>query len=80
MGDSSWRALDRELERDVLVRIPAAGLGAVGLSHPGIVQVFDQGEHEGESYSVLEYVGGGTLAERLAAGTLDPSSARGVER
>ncbi len=77
-GGSSWRALDRELGREVLVRMPAAGLGAAGLSHPSIVQVFDQGEHEGESYAVLEYAGGGTLAERLDAGTLDAPTARRV--
>jgi serine/threonine protein kinase len=35
------------------------------LQHPGIVQVFDVGEHEGRPYLVLEYCPGGTLAQRL---------------
>jgi hypothetical protein len=68
IGGSSWRAADTELEREVLVRMPAAGVGGARLSHPSIVQVFDQGEHAGESYAVFEYAGGGTLADRDRCG------------
>jgi serine/threonine protein kinase len=78
IGGSSWRAADTELEREVLVRMPAAGVGAARLSHPSIVQVFDQGEHEGESYAVLEYAGGGTLAQRLESGGIDAATGRRV--
>lgn len=78
IGGSSWRAADTELEREVLVRMPAAGVGAARLSHPSIVQVFDQGEHEGASYAVFEYAGGGTLAERLQSGGLDAATAQRV--
>ena len=35
------------------------------LRHPNIVQVFDVGDHAGLPYIVLEYLGGGTLSERL---------------
>jgi serine/threonine protein kinase/tetratricopeptide (TPR) repeat protein len=35
------------------------------LSHPSIVQIFDVGEHQGSAYFSLEYVSGGSLADRL---------------
>jgi WD40 repeat protein len=39
---------------------------AIGrLQHPHIVQVFEVGEHAGRPYLVLEYVSGGSLAQRL---------------
>jgi WD40 repeat protein len=34
------------------------------LQHPNIVQVFDVGEHDGQPFFTLEYLDGGTLAER----------------
>jgi hypothetical protein len=64
LGSSTWRATDTELGRDVLVRIGGAVDAAAALSHPGIVRVFDQGEEAGERFAVLEYVPGGSLAER----------------
>lgn len=66
LGSSSWRATDLELERQVLVRLGAAGETASALlSHPSIARVFDQGEADGEHYTVLEFLPGGTLEERL---------------
>ena len=38
------------------------------LSHPNIVTVHDAGEENGRLYIVMEYVGGGTLKQRMAAG------------
>ncbi len=35
------------------------------LSHPNIVGVIDYGEYEGAPYLVMEYLGGGTLKDRL---------------
>jgi serine/threonine-protein kinase len=35
------------------------------LQHPNIVQIYDVGRHEYLSYVVLEYVAGGSLAQRL---------------
>jgi len=43
--------------------------------HPNIVHVYDVGEHQGFLYCVLEYVEGGTLAQRLKAGRLPPDEA-----
>jgi serine/threonine protein kinase/tetratricopeptide (TPR) repeat protein len=46
------------------------------LAHPNIVQVHDVGETpEGHSFFSLEYVPGGTLAQRLRSGPLPPSEA-----
>jgi serine/threonine-protein kinase len=36
-----------------------------GLRHPNIVQVHDLGEHDGQPYFTMEYVEGGSLAQRL---------------
>jgi serine/threonine protein kinase len=70
LGGSTWRAADTELQRDVLVQVPAGDVAATTLAHPGIVHVFDQGVEDGEPYAVFEYVPGGTLEQRLAAGSL----------
>jgi eukaryotic-like serine/threonine-protein kinase len=35
------------------------------LQHPGIVQVYEVGEHEGLPFLVLEYMAGGNLSQRL---------------
>jgi eukaryotic-like serine/threonine-protein kinase len=70
-----WVANDEVLERKVVVKLLAADAdrprferearAAAALAHPNIVQVFDYGEDEGRPYMVLEYLTGGTLAERL---------------
>jgi serine/threonine protein kinase len=36
------------------------------LQHPGIVQIYDIGEHQGRPYLAFEYMGGGSLDLRLA--------------
>jgi serine/threonine protein kinase/tetratricopeptide (TPR) repeat protein len=35
------------------------------LQHPSIVQIFEVGEHQGNAYFSLEFVSGGSLADRL---------------
>ena len=61
-----WLAFDSELDRDVVVKLLAAGAergrfereahAVAGLGHPNIVQLFDFGD-EGRPYMVFESPG-----------------------
>jgi eukaryotic-like serine/threonine-protein kinase len=77
-----YRAQDAHLARTVAVKVLSErfadneairgrftreGLAAARLSNePSIVTIFDVGEHEGRPYIVMEYLAGGSLAERLS--------------
>ena len=87
MGDV-YAAQDRLLRRQVAVKVYRATALAdrsrfdaevhtlAALNHPGLVQVYDAGEHGGDGYVVLELVDGPTLRSILAdRGTLPPSEA-----
>jgi len=73
-----WLADDGVLERPVVVKLLARDAdlprferearAAATLAHPNIVRVFDCGEDDGRPYMVLEYLPGGSLAERLPDG------------
>ena len=87
---SVWLARDERLGRPVAVKLLSDSLAhdesylhrfrrearlAAGLSHPNLVTVYDFGDQDERPYLVMEYVEGGTLAERIAGGTaqeLDP--------
>ena len=45
------------------------------MRHPNIVNVYDFGEHEGVPYMIIEYVPGGSLANKLSHGPLDTATA-----
>jgi serine/threonine protein kinase/formylglycine-generating enzyme required for sulfatase activity len=63
-----------------LARFHAEARTVARLSHPNIVQVYEVGEHEGRPYIALEYVEGGSLADRLAHSPQPPgATARLVE-
>src|SRR5256885_619440 len=74
-----WSAHDLELDRRVAIKLLAPGAdrerferearAVAALSHPNICLLYDFGEDEGRPYIVLEYLPGGTLESRLAAGT-----------
>lgn len=66
------RVCHRDAER-VRLRIVGAILGR--LRHPNIVQVYDRFEHAGRAYLVLEYVGGGSLADLWRAEPLPYAAA-----
>jgi serine/threonine-protein kinase len=84
-----WRAKDTLLGRFVAIKRllphlagdPVAALrfdreaqAAAGLSHPGIVTVFDSGVDDEGPFIVLELIEGPTLADHLAeTGPLDPA-------
>jgi len=48
---------------------------AAHLQHPGIVPVFEVGEHEGQHYYSMGFVDGAPLATRLAVEVLPPADA-----
>src|SRR3979409_1609130 len=75
-----YRAMDVTLERQVAIklmnrevasdsdqleRFPREARRGAQLSHPHIVGVIDAGEDDGRPYSVLEYVEGETLKNRI---------------
>ena len=72
-----YAAYDRELKRDVAVKVLREAMGmseiarerfrreaqaAAGLSHPNLVAVYDAGTAEGRAYLVMERVDGRSLA------------------
>ena len=90
-----YRARDESLDRDVALKLLKSqhaenhqfverfrreAKNAAALSHPNIVSVFDAGEDtNGSPYMAMEYVGGGTLAEKISKdGPLDSLEAAGI--
>ena len=45
------------------------------MRHPNIVNVYDFGEYQGTTYMIVEYVPGGSLADRLSQGRLHHAKA-----
>lgn len=88
---SVYVAQDTRLDRTVAVKTMHPGYAedpafakrfvreaqsAAGLSHPGVVAVFDQGEDDGTLYLAMEYVAGRTLRDELREhGALAPTRA-----
>jgi tetratricopeptide (TPR) repeat protein/tRNA A-37 threonylcarbamoyl transferase component Bud32 len=85
-----YKVRDSKLERLVALKVVLAGPHAstaartrfliearavARLQHPGIVQIFQVGEHEGMPFLVLEYAEGGSLDQRTADGGLPPAEA-----
>jgi tetratricopeptide (TPR) repeat protein len=85
-----YRARQVSLNRPVALKMIRAGLlagegelrrfrneaGAVALlDHPGIVPVYEVGEHDGQSYFSMKLVEGHNLADRLGAYRADPRAA-----
>ncbi len=66
------KVLPRELMVDAMFRARFEREAKViaSLEHPGIVPVYDYGEENGQPYLVMQYMAGGSLAERLALGRL----------
>jgi serine/threonine-protein kinase len=54
-------------------RFRAEAQAVARLQHPNIVQVYEVGEHEGLPFVALEFVGGGSLADRLTGRPLPPA-------
>ena len=85
-----YRAWDLRLNRHVAVKLLLAGVyarsveqerfqreakAAAALRHVNIVQVYDVGEQEGRHFITMEFVEGGSLAQRLSTGPLPAGQA-----
>lgn len=60
---------------DDLARFRSEAQAAARLDHPHIVRVLEVGEHAGQPYFTMQYIGGTTLSRRLADGPLPPREA-----
>jgi eukaryotic-like serine/threonine-protein kinase len=79
-----WSALDLDLDRTVAVKLLAPhadrqrfereARAAAALSHPNICVLYSFGETGGRPFMVFEYLPGGSLEDRLAAGRPLPDS------
>jgi hypothetical protein len=85
-----YRALQHSLRRPVALKMIRAGLwagddevrrfkneaeAAANLDHPGIVPIYEVGEHDGRHYFSMKLVEGQSLADRLAGPRDDPRAA-----
>ena len=61
-------------------RFRTEGEAVARLQHPGIVQVFEVGEHDGRSFFSLEFCAGGSLDRKLAGTPLPPARAAELVR
>jgi serine/threonine-protein kinase len=80
-----YRSFHPVLNRPVAVKVMLGSMAAdpqaeqrfmreaqvvAGLSHPGIVNILDVDVSDGRPYIVMEYLAGGSLADRLRAGPM----------
>lgn len=85
-----YQALQRPLNRPVALKMIISGEHAgaedrlrflseaesiAKIQHPGIVQLYEFGSHDGHPYFALEYVTGGTLEKKLSGTPLPPREA-----
>jgi len=61
--------------RDFIHRFHTEAATAARLDHPRIVPIHEFGTHDGAYYLAMKFLDGGTLADRLRRGALDPRDA-----
>ena len=69
------KVLRRDLAKDpaFVARFKKEALAAGGLSHPGIVAVYDSGEENDSPYIVMELISGITLRQLMQNGEISKS-------
>lgn len=90
-----WKAHDANLDREVAIKVLMGGAledtttrerfrreahVLSRLSHPGVATIFDFDTQDGTDFLVMEYVPGGTLQARLAAGRCPSTNRCGSAR
>lgn len=90
-----YKARQRNLNRVVALKMILAGHlanesdvkrfyaeaeAAAALDHPGIVPIFEIGQHEGQHYFSMAFIEGENLARRVAEGPLPPREAAELVR
>jgi len=61
-------------------RFRAEAVAVARLQHPNLVQIYEVGEYAGQPFFSLEFVGGGSLAKKLAGTPQPPRDAAGLVR
>jgi hypothetical protein len=62
-------------DADTVARFRHEAQAIAKLRHPNIVDVYDFGDFQGTPYMIVEYVSGGSLADRMNKGLMDQATA-----